>query len=424
METGTKIGKAVLKAVLAGAVCVFCAGSPSTVLADGPLISGIETETEAAEGPALERGTAEAGEAAAEADSGSQNVLTGEVISEAELSDTKIEYKELEALIRTGNSTALNQQSSYTGELTNYQTAYDAFSAERRSMLNKAEELEDEGGDETLIAFYEQNAQILSASAKQMKRTLNSLASSSGQSSRNRTVWSVVKSAQSLMVSCRQMEHQTAAAAKMAEASQAAYERKVKEQVAGMATEEDVLTAKKSLLSARISLQSTKDSEAQLKRQLTRLLGISSEELELGEIPSVTEKELAEINLEEDKALAVISNSGVKSVRNSSARGDASRRLRAQQLEEAEAEASITADEQYASIAALRLQRDGAATAFEAAQKDYHALQTKYQAGITNKGNYLSGEAAYLREKAAYQAAEAELRLAYDSYRWMLKGVN
>ncbi len=190
-----------------------------------------------------------------------------------------------------------------------------------------------------------------------------------------------------------------------------------------MATEEDVLTAEKSLLSVRISLQSTKDSEAQLKRQLTRLLGISSEELELGEIPSVTEKELAEINLEEDKVLAVISNSGVKSVRNSSARGDASRRLRAQQLEEAEAEASITADEQYASIAALRLQRDGAAAAFEAAQRDYHALQTKYQAGITN-GNYLSGEAAYLREKAAYQAAEAELRLGYDSYQWMLKGVN
>ena len=50
-------------------------------------------------------------------------------------------------------------------------------------MLNTAEELEDEGGDESLIAFYEQNAQIMSNSAKQMKRTLNSLQSSSSESS-------------------------------------------------------------------------------------------------------------------------------------------------------------------------------------------------------------------------------------------------
>ena len=317
-------------------------------------------------------------------------------------------------------SSALNQQSSYSSKKTNYQAAYDAFLSERRSMLNTAEELEDEGGDESLIAFYEQNAQIMSNSAKQMKRTLNSLQSSS----RNRTVWSVVKSAQTLMVSCRQMEHQSKTAEKTAEASQAAYERKVKEQAAGMATEEAVLTAEKNLLSAQISLQSTKDSEAQLKRQLARLLGMSSEGLEIGEIPFVTEEELKSIDLEADKPQAVIANSSVRSVKNSSAKGDAERRLRAQQLEEAEGTASITADEQYAEVAASSLLRDGAKAAYEAAERDYHALQVKYQAGITNKGNYLSGEASYLRKKADYITAEAELRLAYDSYRWMLKGVN
>lgn len=409
-----KTGK---KAVL-GTAIFLCLSCRIPVFAGGPLISGTETETEAAEGPALEQAAAE------DSALNAQSLPAYESISEEELLDSCIEYRELEPLIRSGNSTALNQESSLSSRLTNYQAAYDAFLSERRSMLNAAEDLEDENGDESMIAFYEQNAQILNNSAKQMKRTLNSLQSASSEASRNRTVWSVVKSAQSLMVSCKQMENQTKTAQKTAEASQAAYDREVKERIAGMATEESVLTAEKSLLSAQISLQSTKDGEAQLKRQLARLLGVSSDGMEIGEIPSVTEEELALIDLEADKPMAVIADSSVKSVKNSSAKGDAERKLRARQLEEAEGTASITADEQYAEVAALSLKRDGAAAAYTAAERDYHALQTKYQAGIINKGNYLSGEASYLRKKADYITAEAELRLAYDSYRWMLKGVN
>lgn len=126
---------------------------------------------------------------------------------------------------------------------------------------------------------------------------------------------------------------------------------------------------------------------------------MSSEGLEIGEIPFVTEEELESIDLEADKPQAVIANSSVRSVKNSSAKGDAE-------------------------VAASSLLRDGVKAAYEAAELDYHVLQAKYQAGITNKGNYLSGEASYLREKADYITEEAELRLAYDSYRWMLKSVN
>lgn len=397
---------------------VLCFSMP--VQASGPLISGIETESKEAEGPA--RFTEQV------ASSDQEEEMEYE---EEALLDSCIEYKELEALIRIGNASALNQQSSYSKKKEMYQTAYDALLSERRQMLNEAEKLEEENGEEAQIAFYEQNAQILSNSAKQMKRTLNSLQSSSNEASRNKTVWSIVKSAQTLFASCKQMENQTQTAQKNVEASQAAYERKQMECQAGIATEDQLLTAEKSLLSAQISFQSAKDSELQLKRQLNRLLGIASntdlsgeEGVTLGELPAVTEEELSAIDLEADKALAIIANSAVKSVKNSSAKGDASRKLRVQQLEEAEGNAALTADEQYAALAAASLTREGAKAAWEAAQRDYHALQTKYQAGITNKGTYLSGEASYLQKKAAYVAAEAELRLAYDSYKWMLKGVN
>lgn len=84
----------------------------------------------------------------------------------------------------------------------------------------------------------------------------------------------------------------------------------------------------------------------------------------------------------------------------------------------------ITTEEQYQEVAALSLQRDAAVAAFGAAEKNYHALQTKYNAGIINRASYLSGEAEYLQKKASYFSAQADLRLTYNSYQWMLKGVD
>ncbi|MFR8329522.1 MAG: hypothetical protein ACLVAO_05740 [Clostridium fessum] len=61
------------------------------------------------------------------------------------------------------------------------------------------------------------------------------------------------------------------------------------------------------------------------------------------------------MNLDADRAAAVVASSSVKSARRSSATGDAARQLRHQQIEEAESAASASADEQYAEIAALSL---------------------------------------------------------------------
>lgn len=381
--------------------------------AKSPLISGIEEAGEA-EGPALEENQAsESGEA----DS------TVSTYTQEELDDNRIEYGELEDLIRTGNSQAINSLNSYQDSLAIYQAAYESLNSARYDMEYKAEDLEDEGGDESLISTYDQNASILASSAKQMKRSITSLNSRSNSWSRDQAVWTLVKTAQSLLVSCKEMESQTETARKQAEAAQAACDKTATMRTAGLATEAELLEAQKSLLAAQTSLQSTEDSYNRLMRQLAIMVGKDASSLELGDIPSVTEEELAGMNLEEDKPLMVIANSGVKSVKRTSATGDAERKLRRQQLEEAEGEASITVDEQYQEVAALALARDAAAAAFQAAEKDYNALQIRYTSGAINKGTFLTGEAQYLQSRAQLIAAEAELRAAYDAYQWMLKGV-
>ena len=180
------------------------------------------------------------------------------------------------------------------------------------------------------------------------------------------------------------------AAAKTAENYQAQVDRKERELAAGLCTETDLLQAQKNLLSAQTALQSTTDQANKALRQLAILLGKSGTSITLGEIPAVSATELSSMNLDADRAAAVIASSSVKSARRSSATGDAARKLRHQQIEEAESAASASADEQYAEIAALSLERDAAQAAYQSAEKTYGATQIKYQSGAINKATYMT----------------------------------
>lgn len=408
-----RFGKAGFTAAAGLMACLYLALPVSA--AESPLISGTETEADAdpAYGPAVDTGTEESSDTEENQSS----------YTEEQLNDNVVEYGELEELVRRGNVTALNSENSYQTSLAVYEEAYNTMVSGIGDMNYKADELEDEGGDEALIAVYEQNADILSSSAKQYRRSLESLNSVSNQASRDRIVWEQVKMAQSLLGTCVQMEAQTASVEKTAEASQAACDRKVAERAAGLCTEEELLEAEETLLAAQTAALQTKSQADSSKRQLGILIGKNGSSLELGEIPAVTEDELEALDLDSDRAMAVIADSTVKSLRSSSATGDAERRSRENRLEDAKGTASITIDEQYQEIASLSLARDAAQAAYEAAEKDYHALQIKYQSGAINKGDYLTGEAEYYQKKADMESAEASLRAAYDSYQWMLKGV-
>ena len=379
--------------------------------ASGPLISGLEEAGEA-QGPAL-AGTEE---------EDTQTVTVS--VGEEALNDSLIEYEELELLIRAGNSTAVNSQKSYENSLEIYQAAYDSLVSARRDMLNKADELEDEGADDALIESYDQSAQILSTSARQMKRSINSLNSATNQASLNRTINSLVKSAQTLMYSYKQMEYQVSAAEKRAEAQNAACELAAAKRQAGLITETELMEAEKSLLNAQSSLQSVRDSADKLKRQFAIMIGRDAGDIQIGEIPAVTSQELEQINLEGDKEKAVIADSSVKSLKRSSASGDTARKLRRQQLSEAEGAASLTMDELYQSVIETRQLYEGASASYAAAEKDYSAVQTKYRAGLINRSACLTGEAEWLSAVASYKSAEIEYKQAVSSYQWAIKGID
>ena len=303
-----RIGKSRLSRSIGIALAACILVSSPAQAAKTPLISGTESDSDSeADGPALEDGTITENSADNTIDSQSGSY------TEEQLADSVIEYGELEALVRRGNGTAVSADYSYQDSLAVYQEAYNAMISGARDM---------------------------SMAAKQYKKSLTSLNSASSRASRNRTVWQVVKTAQIQWGTCRQLQDEVEAAAKTAENYQAQVDRRERELAAGLCTETDLLQAQKNLLSAQTALQSTTDQANKALRQLAILLGKSGTSITLGEIPAVSATELASMNLDADRAAAVIASSSVKSARRSSATGDAARKLRHQQIEEAESAAS------------------------------------------------------------------------------------
>lgn len=343
--------------------------------------------------------------------------------SEEELADSRIEYGELEELIRRGNPTVKAAAGSYDTNLEIYQEALASLAAAKQEMTDNAGDLKKEDGSPSLIAQYESNADQLGTSIAQMNRTIRKLTGVSGQKSLNQSVNTMVKTAQTLMGSYNQMRAQRETAEKQEESARASYEKTQKMHAAGMATEQELLTAEQSLLSAQVSLQSARDSEDSLKRQLAAMIGRSGEELEIGSIPEPDPAVIDTFLLEEDKKKAVTSDESIQSLRRSQAGGSAASSLRTQKIEEAKGEKNAAMDALYGDMAAKREAYEAAGQAFQSAQRERDALETKYRAGMISRQEYLQGAVSYQEKKAARESAAIALSQAVEAYRWEIRGV-
>lgn len=344
--------------------------------------------------------------------------------TEEELADSMIEYEELEELLKRGNASVKSAVSQYDTNLEIYQEALDVLSSAKQEMKENAEELEDENGSAELIAQYQMNESQLGASVAQMNRTVRKLTGASGTKSLKSSVNAMVKTAQTVMCSYNQMRDQRKLAEKQEENARASYKKAQTMAEAGMLTEQELLEAEQSLLTAQISLQSAEKSEASMKAQLTLLTGRNPDDTEIGEIPPANVDFIDTVVLEDDKKLAVTSDSEIQALRRgSSSGGSAEAELKSRQTAEAKSRKNLEMDTLYSQITAKRQAFLAAESSYEAAKKNYSALQTKYQSGLLSRQEYLKGEVSYLQQENSFKQADRELGQAIAAYQWEIKGV-
>lgn len=363
----------------------------------------------------------ESGQVTAETESG--QVTDGTALaSGTESGRLTVEYEVLRDLLQAGNFTLKQTKESQADDRKPYEEMKEILLEEAKEMRKTADSYEDDG-DTDMQEFYEDRANELEAAASQVGIQLRRLNSSSQDKAYEKQTDSLLVTAQTLMISYKQMEGQIEAREKSAEAAEAALKAAESQYAAGLIKGEEVTEALNSLTDAKNTLASLREQAEELKNQLLTMLGLTDEtDVELGEIPEPDLEAIGAIDLESDKTVAVSNDSTYASEITSSVKGSDGRTLRAMRVEDAADTELTSITSTYQALQNKKLLYDAALAAYEAAKSEYDALMRKKEAGLLTNTELLEGEASWLSGKADMEEASMNLFQAYETYCWEVKG--
>lgn len=334
---------------------------------------------------------------------------------------TKVEYENLRELLKAGNFTLTQTKENLSDDTSPYENMRDILRAEQKEMERTAEEYEDDG-DAEMQAFYEERAKELKKAAAQVTKQIDRIDSYSTEKSYEKSVDTLLVSAQTLMNSYNQLALQVTAQEKQTEAAKASCEEAIVRQSAGLMKEEQVSQLKNSYTAQQNRLATLKEQADEVKESLLTMLGLSGSGSEIGTIPEPDLTAIASIDFESDLQTAISNDKTYVSELTSSVKGSDARALKAERVETAAADETIDLTAAYQEILTKKTQYEAAEKAYAAAEEQYQALQRKKSAGMLSNADYLAGEADYASALADWGAAKMDLTAAYESYLWDVNG--
>lgn len=350
--------------------------------------------------------------------------MDGNQVTDEELQDNVIEYRELGSLIHAYNSSVQEVTDSTSRSRSDYTSMQDALRVAEGDAEWAQERAEDEGDAE---AYMEEtsNRMIYKSAIRSYNNMLDSLDDYSSAKSLRTLEKQLTNSAQSLMISYQSLRNEKEASQKMLELYQAMYENAQTELAAGLGTEQAVVSAYTSCLSAQISLESLDASLASVYQSLCHLLGVDEDgSMEMAEIPQPELEKISQMDLAADTALAISSNIDIISERSASTDGsttDGERKNRA--IDELKSKVTIGMEELYHQVLEAKTAYDAAETGLSSAKITWENAQRKYSMGMLSRAEYLQAESSYLQKESAFKAAGLSLFQTMENYSWGANGV-
>lgn len=346
--------------------------------------------------------------------------LTGS-LDDAKAQNNCVTYENLESLLMTGNLDLRTQLDSQTSNKKNYQELLETLREEQDYMKFLAE-ASDEDSDEEMM--YQQSANVLAQSAKQVSNQLKRLNSRSNTAALQDTIDAYLVKAQSQYKSYKKMEFSAAAKEKSAEAAERAWQETVKRQSAGLAAADDVLQAADQYEQQKNQFLSYQQQEKEQRRQLLTLLGLSEEDagIVIEAVPTPDLEAINAIDFETDCQKAVNNNSNVQNERHAKAGSSYEIERKAVTVTEAEGSAEAAFVNLYQQLLSQKTSYQAALDAYESAKLSWNLAQRKKQAGMLDMTAWLESEASWLQAEADYQSASMDLVQAYEDYLWNVKG--
>jgi hypothetical protein len=348
----------------------------------------------------------------------------GNQVSEEDLNDGVIEYRELGSLIHRNNTSVQKARDSIQRTEESYKEIKEQLQWERLGTLNEKNEAEKDNDIDTYSTDTANEKIYMNAISSFTKIIKNLDKSGSGNDSWKQLEKQLTRAAQELMISYHSLTAEEETLTELCSLYEQQYAEKTAEARAGTATELDVRNAENMLSSAKNSSGSVSDGKSKVYRNLCIILGLDENSIyEIGEIPELGAEEISAINLEEDAKTAISNNSTILTTRHTSVKSTAGVQNKALLENGQDSELEVKMSELYGKIEDAQLSCNTASTGMEAAEKAFNSAEVKYSAGLSGKSEYLQSEQTYLQKKSAWKASELNLFQAYETYEWAVKGI-
>ncbi len=236
----------------------------------------------------------------------------------------------------------------------------------------------------------------------------------------------LVSGAQSALIGYEQLLLQKGSLQSTQELLQAVYQSTERQAAAGMATQNDVMSAKQNLDSVQAGLMTIEANEVKIRQTLCTMLGWAyNASPEIPEIPEVDPERISTMNLEADTQKALENNFTLKYNRLSketltNGSVEMQNLIRTINAQEAEVKASMV--NLYYAVTQAKNELSHAQTALALEQSKMDLAERKMALGMIGRLEYLQQKNAFAAAEVNVRTAELGLLQAVETYDWAVQG--
>lgn len=350
------------------------------------------------------------------------------------LNDQSIDFDELSDLVRYFNPSVKNVSVQVDDGIDSLRTIYEKMRKNIKDLRDDADQAKDSGEMTTVdgitIPLYivlDKTADGVGTAADGMERKLEVMERADSSLNSNITYMTKIYTgyADQIMTGYNSALASRALLQKVSELSTAAYDTQNLSFQLGMATEADMLSAHKGVLSAQASLLSLDNTIDSLRRSLYLMTGYSFDSTAaIGTVPELDMAALSAIDLEADTAKAIGNNYTLITERHTASnQSSTGMKNKDDSVSESQQTIAVTMQSYYQAIQQAKSAYDAACTAYERATLEKGKADRSYELGMLGKINYLQAQMAFLQAESGKQSAYNTLYQAWDTYQWAADGI-
>lgn len=341
----------------------------------------------------------------------------------AKLMDNKLEYAEIDDLVKNFNPDIKEAWSKFNNNIANLERTLDEVAVSRRNINSLLEEAKNSGDMQLSTVYAGQikgldmiNKDLLKA-GKNLKKPITKTNASLRLATKQ-----VSLAAKALMINYKSLEGQENSLVELVSLNENILKNAKLQKKLGIITNADVEKANTDLLTAKANLTNIKLEKEKLRVALIKMLGwTENSNPDIADIPNIDLDYIDKINLEDDIKKAISNNSELVNFRNSR-KNISSYSNEIEEVKETDMEDNIKIDmtSLYNNIKDDKISYDASSLAYEAANLAYKAATNSKSLGMISESAYLNAKVSYTQKKSEYEAAGLKLLNEIEEYKGKL----